>query len=293
MKTIQYSTGVSGLLFGLILFSPGSFSQDTPTSAAESEINTPGIGLAREFIPPRDPQAGPRLIDLTASYNAGLVGTWHTDISISPESLRSLPNDLSELPKGVQTLAGIQFEIRGIIQLLGKTMEREGGKYPARVEGIPIGQKMNRFHVFHGTGWGVPPDTVIGSYILHYADGTKKEFQIVYGQHVLDWWRINGGQIASNNSAIAWTGANPLAKEFVRLQGQSGLDQIKSALLSWVGLPADSWASQEAIDIVKNPLRLFKTTWDNPNPDTRVDSLDFVSSMTDSAPFLVALTIEP
>jgi hypothetical protein len=39
-------------------------------------------------------------------------------------------------------------------------------------------------------------------------------------------------------------------------------------------------------------LRLFKRTYDNPKPDLTIQTLDFVSTRAESAPFLVALTLE-
>jgi hypothetical protein len=35
------------------------------------------------------------------------------------------------------------------------------------------------------------------------------------------------------------------------------------------------------------------TTWQNSTPEIQVESIDFVSEMTDAAPFLIALTAEP
>ena len=40
-------------------------------------------------------------------------------------------------------------------------------------------------------------------------------------------------------------------------------------------------------------VRLFKHTWMNPLPDTEIVSIDYESTMADSAPFLIALTAEP
>jgi hypothetical protein len=37
----------------------------------------------------------------------------------------------------------------------------------------------------------------------------------------------------------------------------------------------------------------YKTTWMNPLPDTEIVSLDYVSAMAPSAPFLLAVTAEP
>jgi hypothetical protein len=43
---------------------------------------------------------------------------------------------------------------------------------------------------------------------------------------------------------------------------------------------------------VRTRLRLFQTSRDNPRPDLEVVSFDFVSAMTTSAPFLIAVTVE-
>jgi hypothetical protein len=39
-------------------------------------------------------------------------------------------------------------------------------------------------------------------------------------------------------------------------------------------------------------LRLYQTCWTNPRPEVEVRTVDFVSAMTGSAPFLIALTVE-
>ena len=39
--------------------------------------------------------------------------------------------------------------------------------------------------------------------------------------------------------------------------------------------------------------RVYLSTWENPRPEIEVTTLDFVSAMTRSAPFLIALTAEP
>jgi hypothetical protein len=57
-------------------------------------------------------------------------------------------------------------------------------------------------------------------------------------------------------AAIAWQGANPAAR---------GLGMA---------------------------VRVYQITWKNPLPDTPIQHIDFFSSMTKSAPFLVAITVE-
>ena len=51
-----------------------------------------------------------------------------------------------------------------------------------------------------------------------------------------------------------------------------------------------AWTGTNASGTV---LCLFHTTWENPRPGTVVESMDFVSQVTKSAPLLIALTVEP
>ena len=71
------------------------------------------------------------------------------------------------------------------------------------------------------------------------------------------WFRPeNGQEPTSERSRVVWTGSNRFARE----KGCS--------------------------------LRLYLTTIENPRPQEIVRSLDYVSAMSETAPFLVALTVE-
>jgi hypothetical protein len=39
-------------------------------------------------------------------------------------------------------------------------------------------------------------------------------------------------------------------------------------------------------------LRIYRSTWTNPRPDQNIVKMDFVSTMTSPAPFLIAVTAE-
>ncbi len=39
-------------------------------------------------------------------------------------------------------------------------------------------------------------------------------------------------------------------------------------------------------------LRLFKSTRENTRPEVEITSIDFISTMTEASPFLVALTVK-
>ena len=49
---------------------------------------------------------------------------------------------------------------------------------------------------------------------------------------------------------------------------------------------------QPSAEAAGSSLRLFKRTYDNPKPELTIETLDFISTQAESAPFLVALTVE-
>jgi len=65
--------------------------------------------------------------------------------------------------------------------------------------------------------------------------------------------------------------------------GSQGVD-LAQAELAWEDASGPLSGNQNA--------GLFKFTWKNPQPDEPIVSLDFISQMTEAAPFLVALTAE-
>jgi WD40 repeat protein/tRNA A-37 threonylcarbamoyl transferase component Bud32/tetratricopeptide (TPR) repeat protein len=196
-------------------------------------------------IPARDPQAGPNLVDLTASYNGGLTGSWHGERT---------DNDLSQLPKGIQTLAGTTYDLRGLIQLTSK--QDPEYLFPDQVT-IPIAHECRRIHFLHSAAWGFDPvGTVIGEYVMHYADGAVEHRPLALGKDLLDWWERPAASSASQEPRMAWTGENGWSRELGKT------------------------------------IQLFVTAWDNPRPDASIVSIDFVSTKQTAGPFLVAITTE-
>jgi hypothetical protein len=92
----------------------------------------------------------------------------------------------------------------------------------------------------------------VGAYVVHYRNGVEQPIPIVYGEDVRDW-----------NS-----GADP------------------SSTLTRASVV---WRSQNKANYV---VRLFKSTWVNPFPEEGIVSIDFLSSMAESAPFVIAITAE-
>ena len=191
------------------------------------------------------------LIDLSEHFNAALTDTW------LPSGAMTNGNDLSSLPNGVQKFSGVDFEVRGLVQLAGGALQNLGGKFPEQVNGILVGRRCRRIHFLHGAAWSALVGTRIGTYVIHYSNGGSREIPIVMGQTVREWWSPPTQPPTLVGAAVAWEGTNPTS----RALGMS--------------------------------LRLYQFTWMNPKPGDEIASLDFKSALENSAPFLIALTAEP
>jgi hypothetical protein len=179
-------------------------------------------------------------------------------------------NDLKELPTGERTIAGIRFKIgEGFIQLHSELLQDQK---PKEVTGIKVGQKFARLHLLHATGYGngtavgkepdpndalyVADGTKIAEYRVHYQDGKTETVPVVYGEDVRDWW-FSKTTKGTTRGKVAWKGDNEVAK---------------------------ATASR---------IRLFRGTWENPRPDVRVTSIDYVKVGDNPAtPFCVSMTVE-
>ncbi len=142
--------------------------------------------------------------------------------------------------------------------------------YPKEAHHIITARRIHRLQVLQGAFCRpiVKDGTPIGGFIWHYANGSQRETEIIYGQDVRDWWYGNVRErrpwrsarnppSESDRGRVVWTGNNPVARK-------AGVS-----------------------------LRLYLTAYENLQPDLEVTSIDLVSKMTTAAPFLVTLTVEP
>jgi len=211
---------------------------------------TGGKNVAKLVLPPRVSDAPDNLIDLSDHYNAGFNETWHAEGS-----------RLSSLGTGIQKLAAVDFDVRGLIQVGANASD--GTAYPKQVSGITVEQQCKQLHFLHAaiyaasTTNGVP----IGTYVIHYTDGQRQEIPLRVGVEVGDW-RAHAKE-TNTQFTVAWTGMN-----------EASLEQDRS-------------------------IRLFKTTWKNPRPEVAIATIDFLAASSPSAgrtvpaPFLVAITAAP
>lgn len=213
-----------------------------------------GSGLTEETaterrlsIPPRPPSTPDHLIDLSANYNGSLTEGWTPSSAAGTKEGKALV-----IPLGLDSYGGVDFDVRGVIQLSGERLRTSGGNFPEKVEGVVIGMKGKRIHVLHASGWGngVERGTEVGSFILKYEDGEEARIPIRRGFDVFDW--VAHIDDEGENARRVWNG------------------KTKNGL----------------------PVRLFMSSWENPEPDKMIKSLDYISLMTATSPFLVAVTLE-
>jgi WD40 repeat protein len=232
----------------LVAAQPANTNYRDRLASAQARLAEIGKTSAHRDFPPRASQAKRQMIDLTEHYNLPLV---------RPALPTRPTNDLAGLPQGVQTLGGVEFDVRGVVQLRGRDASSLPGPLPERVTGMTVHQKCQRLHFLHGADSGVVSDgTEIGAYVLWFTNGLRWEIPIVYGQDVRDWWGPPSNPPQTKDAVVAWTGSNPAARRYGRL------------------------------------LRLYRRTWINPLPEVEIESIDFVSRVTDCNPFLIAISLE-
>jgi hypothetical protein len=194
-------------------------------------------------VMPRDPKADPKLIDLSKSYTLGL----------DEDASGVYGYSLKVLPRGVQKLGDVQYDLRGIVQLSSQQFVAANKSFPEAVKGIPVGLKCHTLRFLHASRWTEQNGATIGRYVVHYADGQTRDVPIVFGADLRDW-RPGWDPGAANAPAG----------------------------------PAVAWHAKDAGEDVV----LFVKQWANPLPGVEVESLDMVSTMTNAAPFLVAVTAQ-
>ena len=194
-------------------------------------------------------------VDLSKHYTAQLTNSINSPSQVTE-------NNLAALPKGRQVFAEVPFEVGGLLQLSGKKIKEWGRtEFPESITGIKLGKTCQRIHLLHGAG-GVydPPGVTIAKLVLHYADRSIREIDIKTGVHVWDWWGDPRQRPTGVNSELAWSGTNPALKKY-------GGERPGS-------------------------LRVYRTTFENPQPEVIITTIDYVSTMHASSPFLIGLTIE-
>jgi len=162
------------------------------------------------------------------------------------------------VPHGDQTFDGTPFQMQGNMQVAGLRAARENRKFATSVRGIPVNRRGSRLHVLHGAGENLANGVPLASLVLNFADGTKQTLPLVYGQNVRNWYksRTDSDQVSDPGSKVVWTGTSPRSDRF--------------------GMT----------------LRLYRSSFALNFPGVEVQSIDFISLMSESVSVIAGLTLE-
>ena len=192
-------------------------------------------------------------------------------VNVSPNDSAVPSGDPSEIalldfPLGAHIFGGTLFDVSGKIQLMGRALLKENRLYPVLRQGIPVRQKCKRLCLLHGASHVIEPGVTVAKLKLHFADGSVAELPIVAGEQVMNSW----GPLYTT----------PLADEPLA-------PTAPGTQLAWVGGRAVSGDQPSWMAV-----RVYQTAFTNPQPEVELTSLDYVSALSEAAPFLLAITIE-
>ncbi len=219
-----------------------------PTGSIPDPANLP---MPHRGIAPRQAGAGSSQLDLGPFYNSALA--------VDPDDPSSLADHFQSMPLGMLESDGVQFEIRGMIQLSGERRQREVGTLPDRVNGIPVRQSFKRLHllgaVSNAPRYLLRPQ-VVARVRFHYRDGEVRETPLTLGEELEDYWSPVRGPKIARKATVGWQSFSPSS------ESNSNMIQLLHAVLN------------------------------NPRPDVDVDSIDLESAKAYPDPFFVAATVD-
>jgi hypothetical protein len=179
-------------------------------------------------------------------------------VDIQPQANTKLTDGqgggLASLAKGEQTLAGVKFKVDSGYI----TVSGDPRNDPGRVEGIKVDTTCRKLHFLHACHRNAKENDILGYYTVNYEDKSQETIALVYWKDIANWW-YGPNEGAPSRARVAWKGTN----DTVKREGGAG-------------------------------IRLYMTTWKNPEPKKKVVSIDFGATTCryGTSPFCVAITAE-
>ncbi len=216
-------------------------------------------------LPPRPSRMSSKTLDLTPFYNAYLDEFWLP--YLHGQDLREFQRYIRRQWATGSGTSGrgrerIEFDARGIIQLKSTHIQ---APYPILVEGIPVADRCRRIHVLHATSWEAkrkvptPHLREIAHYQVHYADGSMVRWPIRFGAEASAYIVPEPTEVPPPLDVV-WEGQNPYTRN----------NKDKDPMI----------------------VRVFQASWENPKPSQQIDSISLRSLMKETAPFVLAITLE-
>ena len=205
----------------------------------------------KRLIPPRDTTLPAEHLDLTSHYNVALSEDLYKEAKRQP----SVDDGLAALTAGKSVFNGVTFDVRGVIALHGQETRLRVtiADVVDRVERVAVGRKADSLHLLHGVAFSRRSayGTVVANYRVHFADGTEELVAVRYGEHVLDWWLRHPRKVAGAKLAFTVTSKRDADRD----------------------------------------LGCYHMTWVNPKPGVVITRIDFETTDTGAAPFLLGITL--
>jgi len=205
-------------------------------------------GSRWSVILPRQPWATAGMLDLGGFYTQRLG---------QPLSATPPTSSFRELPSGVQTLGGIGFDVRGILQLQGTNQVT-----------IPVNRACRRIHFLHAASNAASGSReTVGIYQAAYASGERVKVELVNPQDLPPYQPTEFSWVSKRASTNASAGL--------------------SRALAWAGCTPDLARRDQAVF-------LTRTTWALPAARSGeiVATLEFQAGPSSSAPLVFAITVE-
>jgi hypothetical protein len=162
-------------------------------------------------------------------------------------------NHLSTLRKGLQDWDGIAFDVRGLIHLRG------GPNYlpfPPEIEGITVKARCEKVHMLLGCISSAAVSNAIARVTLHFSDGAEQVMAIEYPREPVSG---NPGQPGPGEGFT--------------------IKRLWNANIDWKELKTRTVCVAHASFVCAHRV-------------AEISSIRFTSTMTEAAPFLLAITLE-
>jgi RNA polymerase sigma factor (sigma-70 family) len=176
------------------------------------------------------------------------------------------------IPRGKQIFGGIEFRVEGMIQLQSKGARDDQHNYRQTIE-VPLaetnvtaagtqvvqrGSNVAAVHLLGATIYGGAGECDMAQVVWRYADGSASRSHVMFENHVRDWTRQpyeTPARLPYLFSKVVWRAPVP---------GQVG---------RWV--------------------RLYRFSYDNPEPGRVIQQIEFVSAMRTPTLVVMGLTLDP
>lgn len=161
--------------------------------------------------------------------------------------------ELTDIPRGLVEFGGVPFDVRGAIRLTGSKTAPYMLPLPNSVPGIQIGRRCQRLHFLHTVHHEFAEGGRYGAIVVVFDDGRNETIHLRYGHHARDCYFSIPKPLEDPASAAVWDAGQSFERG--------------------------------------NPT-LYRSTWENPNLDSEIVMVHYVSLNSAPNPILFAITAE-